>query len=55
MTRHLGIIDRAALKDWKASAWFLEMNDREHYGKKVQADVNANLITMEQLLDEIED
>ena len=55
MTKHIGIIDRASGKDWKASAWFLEMNDRENYGKKIQADVNANIVTMDQLLDEIED
>ena len=55
MIRHIGIINIAAGKDWKASAWFLEMNDQEHYGKKIQADVNANIVTMDQLLDEIED
>jgi len=55
MTKHMSNIDRAGKDDWKASAWFLEMNDRENYGKKITADVNANIVTMEQLLDEIED
>ncbi len=55
MTKHVGIINNAATKDWKASAWFLEMNDRENYGKKIQADVNANFITMEDLLEDEED
>ena len=55
MTKHIGIIDRAAGKDWKASAWFLEMNDRANYGKKIQADVNANIVTMEDLLEETEE
>jgi len=55
MIRNIGLIAKAADKDWKAAAWFLEMNDQEHYGKKIQADVNANIITMDQLLDEIED
>ena len=53
--RHIGIVNSAAGKDWKASAWFLEMNDRENYGKKIQADVNANIVTMEQLLEETEE
>jgi len=55
MIRNIGIIGDAARKDWKAAAWFLEMNDQEHYGKKIQADVNANFITMEDLLADEED
>jgi len=55
MIRNMGIISNAAVKDWKAAAWFMEMNDRELYGKKIQADVNANIVTMDQLLEETEE
>jgi len=55
MIRCMGIIHNAAPKDWKAAQWFLEINDQENYGKKVQADINANIVTMDDLLNEIED
>ena len=36
--------------DWKASAWFLKMQDRELFGDKVQADVNVDM-NMESIAD----
>ena len=38
--KHQNIIAEAGKKDWKASAWFLEMQDRELYGKKLETDLN---------------
>jgi len=55
MIRNMGVIAKAADKDWKAAQWFLEMNDQEHYGKKIKADVKTNIVTMEDLLEETEE
>ena len=54
IAKHHAIISVAGKKDWKASAWFLEMQDREKYGKKVEAEIKHAFVTMEDLLEDEE-
>ncbi len=55
ITKHHQIISTAGKKDWKASAWFLEMQDREKYGKKIEAEIKHAFVTMEDLLEETDE
>jgi len=41
--KHQRIITDAAKDDWKASKWFLEMQDRELYGQKINANITADI------------
>ena len=54
IVKHQSNIVAASKTDWKASRWFLEMQDRETFGQKIQAEV-TNVVTMDDLLDEIDD
>ncbi len=41
--KHIRIIADAGKEDYKASIWFLKMQDRELFGDKIQADVKVDM------------
>lgn len=40
--KHQRIIMEAGKKEWRASAWYLEMVDRETFGQKVDQNINVS-------------
>lgn len=55
IVKHQKIVSDAGPKDWRASTWYLAMMDRERFGDKVKVDLDATIITMEDLLEETEE
>lgn len=50
IARNVGLINSAAVKNWKAAAWFLERKDPDNWKQRTQVDVvDASLLTDEEL------
>lgn len=48
IARNVGLVQQAAIKDWKAAAWFLERKDPDNWKERKGVDIDLTRLTEEE-------